>query len=52
MSVAQNFKVGKIWKQDINLSKCKISDQLLNLKLKLRGIPKPLDIIDQERLKC
>jgi FemAB family len=43
---------GLIWKQDINKFKCRTADQLLKLKMKLKGAEKPKDIIDQELGKC
>jgi hypothetical protein len=43
---------GLIWKKDINLLKCKISDNLLYVRAKLTNSFLPKDIIDQELLKC
>jgi Acetyltransferase (GNAT) domain len=43
---------GLIWKKDINLLKCKISDNLLYVRAKLTNRLLPKDIIDQELLKC
>jgi hypothetical protein len=43
---------GLIWKKDISLWKCKISDNLLYVRSKLTNRLLPKDIIDQELLKC
>jgi FemAB family len=43
---------GLIWKKDIHLLKCRISDKLLYVRTKLTNGVLPKDIIDQELLKC
>ena len=45
------LKRGYLWKKDINLMKCKLFDLALKVKLKLKGVSMPKDIIDQEKIK-
>jgi hypothetical protein len=43
---------GLLWKHDINQFRCNAADQLFNLRRKLKGNKKNMDIIDQELAKC
>jgi FemAB family len=43
---------GLLWKCDINKTKCKMADNLLSLKVRIKGNHLPFDIIDQEIKKC
>lgn len=42
---------GVLWKMNLNKIKCKLYDNALNIKLKLKGIKSREDIIDQELKK-
>jgi len=46
-----DLKKGYLWKKDISPIVCRAYDSLLHLKLSLKGLKVPKDIIDQEKEK-